>query len=86
MKFKSHESLLSGLKNDVLSKFEIQTIFLLEIFLCLLIEDSDQNTYSLQENKLKEWIERNFVISFLNVVDYDHTILEQLVFLFEVDL
>ncbi|KAG5517851.1 hypothetical protein PMAC_000305 [Pneumocystis sp. 'macacae'] len=83
LKFKSRELLLPGLKNDILSEFETQMISLLRIFLYLLIEDADQNIYNFQENKLKEWIERNFVISFLNSVDYDHTILEHLVFLFE---
>ncbi|KAG4305222.1 hypothetical protein PORY_001392 [Pneumocystis oryctolagi] len=82
MKSKSDEWLLCESKFDTLSKFETQMISLLRIFLCLLVDD-DQKVYNVEESKLKEWVERNLVVSFLNIVDYDHIVLEHLVFLFE---
>ncbi|EMR10944.1 hypothetical protein PNEG_01089 [Pneumocystis murina B123] len=83
VKSKSDEWLLDGLKFDTLSEFEMQMMFLFRVFLCFLIQIADQKAYDIEENRLKEWIERNLVISFVNVSNYNDNILEHFVFLLE---
>ncbi|KTW30124.1 hypothetical protein T552_00602 [Pneumocystis carinii B80] len=79
----SDEWLLDGLKFDTLSEFEMEMMFLFKTFLSFLIQVADQKAYDIEENRLKEWIEKNLVISLTNVSNYNDNVLEYFVFLLE---
>ncbi|KAG5438618.1 hypothetical protein PCANB_002724 [Pneumocystis canis] len=82
-KLKLDERLLYELKFDTLSEFEIQTMYLLRIFSCFLIQEDNQKIYNIHKDKLKEWIQKNLVFLYVDTSDYNHIIPEHLVFLFE---